>query len=411
MNSKKNYYKGTRLLILIMLHVAYVIPRSILGLTDKPETLRKKIKEMVHEGRLVFFKVNNFGKKYWCYAFPPSLTYKKDYEGYYSNLIGERTKDKYLKESKNEISTCRYKENGDSLKVINSAETSIIMLLAGVICTYDMKPELTNNDAKIEYRDNAYYYSSKEIKRYDSTYDNRIYAKDGLSGPEKSVNSSRITGLYLAGNRDYAVFRIDFPLEAWKCGSEYKIKYYLKNLILNKSNAIEMCNYALLLVNDLDEFIPLIREGSECIGRKSLENMYQTFESVYALPFSKEGRIMIEIMKEENWDRKMKGELLDEYTDLETYEPDVECDGYGYAYGQDRYVSFFCIPRIKYLENVIMQAYKCPDEKPLVICFDYQESFVMQACGELCDIRITSLSDYYDFVKNSSSSHMIEDWA
>ena len=388
MNKKKNYKKGTRLDIIKTLHIGAVIPAKGLIIMDTPRTYKDKLHEMIKEGLIEESRVKCGRLTYRIFTLKD---YEKNKQIYIDNLP-DGYYESYIMQNQIIARKCRSAKGAASTRIITTAETYMIMRNAGVNCDPDNRPSLYGNE-KIDINDNLYY-SSTEIKEYTGYSDTvKIETEDkaGITGTVKSVISSRITGLLLSKSGCYSVYHLGHDLSYWQRGSELKMKVYIEGMLWDKTNYENNLSSSILFVEDYASFYKVINPFAD--KRSKGENSYQVlkaaYSSLYALPYSKAGRKMLEIMCTKNWIDNTKRMLLDGFsTNIDGVSPiDATKDGND--------VCLFCIPDLDHFQRFINYetAYK---KRPITICFDFQKEMVARCCKSLGSIMIVRFDLFYD---------------
>lgn len=146
---------------------------------------------------------------------------------------------------------------------------------------------------------------------------------------------------------------------------------------------------AILLGKNTDIFV---RTYQNTDGGKI--NLYETgYARLFAIPYSKEGQLMMELMTRKNWEKELKDIYLNGMN-LDTRTCNVQCD----AIDDGKYVLLFCIPDMIKLRKFLNEAmYSNEPEKYQIYCFDFQEEFVAQVAGRYAEINYAEFKTYCEY--------------
>lgn len=397
MNIKKNYNKGTRLDIIKTLHMNAVIPNKALVVMDTPRTYKDKLREMEKEGLIEEYRVKNWNRSYRIYTLKDYEKNKSDYieklgDGYYEN---------YVMTGQQAARTCRSKTGSESMRIISAASTYIMMKQAGVKCDPNTKPNLYRNELLDEC--GSVYYTSREVKGYTDYHDDIKNNTDEMGDAMKQVISSRMTGLLLSDGGAYPIYHLGYSLSNWQRGGELKIKVHMDYMLGSKMSNPKSCDYSILTLEDYASLArvitPLTDNDEKNIN--AFRILDTAYKRIYAVPYSLEGRKMIEIMTIRDWEYKFKSLFLKNYEWRDVERTGIPCDGYT----DDKYVLLFCIPDLKKLRLFKTYAARIGDKNRFaVLCFDFQEEMVAKACGSHCRILKASFDKFYDIVKKGGEN-------
>lgn len=399
MNNKGNYKKGTRREIIKTLHMVGVIPSKSLNVLENRRTYREKIKTMIDEGVVREGRVKNGRHTYRLIEFNDFEHNRELYRsslpnGYYETYVTYGAL--AARQAKNLPGRI-------SQRVIGVAETHIMVKSAGIACEPDNKPNLYR---KVFIDDgNSYYYNSREIKNYTGYKDKVKITQNENKDVQKLVISSRITGLIVSRGGTYSVYNMGQSITDWQAGGELKMKTHLDFLIGYKMENPSACDSSLLTIEDYESFSLILspRTKRDYKSEKSLENLKQAYRRIYCLPYSLEGKRMLEIMTDDGWISKIKDAMLVNYTYDDRSVGYLPCDAIS---DNGEYIFLFCIPDIAGLQRFIKYAEASGDKsKFIVIGFDYQIKMLSKGCGDKCRILKTSFSKFY---KDYKEEHLYE---
>ena len=120
-----------------------------------------------------------------------------------------------------------------------------------------------------------------------------------------------------------------------------------------------------------------------------------TYDSLYVLPYDKNGRDMIKVMSESDWQARLY-EYATGDSCQDTSRMDYVCDYYDYD--ENVYIFIFMVPDIaRYIQFVRKVKFtQLPKERFEVICFDYQRKFVESTIGGYAKITDDPLKNFLD---------------
>lgn len=401
MNVKANYEKGNRLEIIKALHVNGCIPYRCLSLFPGEKRLaQRKALQMNEEGLLNIIKTP-YGK---CIYLNQTEENIKDYQAYLS--------DSYLlayEEIKREIGKSKYKnyKNSRQERLQKNAEVSLFMHLSK-IPTYpdeilsEWIPGRSMPNGVTIYLDRI---KIKNEEEYVTQVQNE---KSG----EKKVIGSRLSGLMISPGGNYAVYNLTNHLIEWERAGEVKMAGYLERYlermerkeddyyIVEKEEGKNTDVECILLANHMELFYRVLinenRQKYKSRKRRPLINIDYAYRVMYGLPISKEGMMMINIMKEKDWKKQMKHLLLKEcQNNVSDYT--VECDGY---HEKDGYVLMYCDCDIAKLKLFLKRGMlKREDEKFTILCFTFQVPLLQQFDLTGITVKAMELEDYAKMIE------------
>ncbi len=378
MNNKPRYIEGTvRNKIVNLMHVSSVItPRSYELLDEPKSSIANTICKMKKEG--VIEKVNNVE----IVESLSVLNYRDNQEEYFFGNIPDENISFFEEYGIRDIKRAKYsKDRNKAKRIVRSGEIVTLMYSAGIPTLPSDKKYIVKNKVLT---DNVYY-QAREIKKY-SGYENDIEETDG----EKTAIATRINGTLLTGGGNYNIYHFGKDIQTWAAQGEYKIKSYIQNLLANYINR-ESCllNSAILFAYDLNIFEKIINPPSKYMDR--YEGLFMTYDNLYVLPYDKNGRDMVKVMSDSDWEAKIYEYAMDEPY-KETSLRDYECD----YYDGEVYTFIFCVPNIsRYLRFIRkIKTDQLPKEKFQIICFDYQEEFIVSTGGDYANVMSGSFDDF-----------------
>lgn len=329
-----------------------------------------KIKEMCKEGVLAIATAPGKNPIRFIYMTNYENNKKKITEGIPRECVA------YYEDEHKEVVRKYWNTKGAvSERGILFGETMMMMYAAGIECMIDTEIE------------GAKYYTSKELKRY-SGYKDTVKNKDGL----KLVNSSKAYGMLVSAGGNYCIYNIRKASGKWIRSGELKFKIHLDKTIqeIVTEEKVEVTS-AIVLVESTSNFEKILYGSDNNTGNK-IEGVEDVYDNVYLIPYSEDGRQMLELMTLPEWKYIMIRNAVGEYQDAVVSE--VVCDHYDEGTGV--YTFVFCAPDIKRFRYFINAAMVINDkDKFKIICFDYQKDFVMGVARGYAKIYTTPLAQYY----------------
>lgn len=393
MNDKPRYTKGSmRNKIVNLMHVSSVItPRSYKLLDEPQSSIANTMCKMKKEG--VVEKGNNVE----IFESLSISNYKVNLEEYFEGNIPDEHIAFFEEYGIRDIKKAKYSKDqmqSKAKRVIRCAEIIILMHSAGIPTLPSDKKYVVKNKVLT---DNVYY-QSREIKKY-SGYTDDVETVEG----ERTAIASRMNGTLLTAGGNYNIYHFGRDIQAWSAQGEYKIKHFIQNMLANYINQ-ESCllDNAILYTYDLNIFGKMIDPPRKY--RDRYEGLRETYKNLYVLPYDSNGRDMIKVMSESDWQTKMYEYALEtQWTD--TSKLDVVCD----YYDGDVYTFIFCVPDIgRYIQFVRSVKFRgLPKEKFEVICFDYQKEFVrltIEGYAEIYEAPFIEFFNTWNQIRNNKQN-------
>jgi len=399
MNNRKNYWKGNRIEILKAIYICGCLPYRCLRLLEGQVKLsQRKAKKLEGEG-LVEIRKTKQGKTIF-------LKDQEDTVREYREYIPESYVEFY-KENKERVRRSHYSD-AKMERLQKNAEVMLLMHLSH-IPTYpdevikEWLPGTPLNQNAILYIDRI------QLKKGIEYKDSVSRERDGI----KRVIGSRISGLLVSPGGNYAIYSLTNHLIEWERAGEVRMAYYLdRYLKLNwnikedyyeesgeeeKKTGNEVGIECILFATDMPLFAKVVmNENGNKRRRKPLINIDYAYRIMYALPTTKDGMSMLQLMKEKGWKQTMEENLLrDIPRRIRDYT--IECDGYDEH--EDGYILLFCTADLSKLKLFLKRAVNARQGEIFTIyCFSYQLSLLSQFV--LGDIRVKSmeLSQYIEMV-------------
>ena len=390
MNNKGNYKKGTRREIIKMIHMGGILPSKSLNALENRRTYREKIKQMIDEGVLNESRVKNGRHTYRIIGLNEYEKNREKYkmylpDGYYEN---------YVTYGQQAARQCRNKPGSVSQRIIGAAETHVIVKEAKIACEPDTKINLYQKAFLDD--GGSYYYNSREIKNYTGYKDKVRILKNENKDTEKLVISSRMTGLIVSPGGIYSVYNMGQSINDWQAGGELKIKTHLDYLLGNRMENPQSCDNALTIIEEYDSLAHVLapKTKKENKAEKSFENLNQAYKRIYSIPYSLEGKRMIEIMKIPGWEHYIREAMLANYEHRDEKVGYLPCDA---ITDKEEYVFLYCVPDVAGLKRFLKYAEASGEkERFIVIGFDFQTKMLVKSCNGRCRILKTNFNKFYD---------------
>lgn len=186
----------------------------------------------------------------------------------------------------------------------------------------------------------------------------------------------------------------------WKRFSEVKMATYVTELIRKRSmyeQEAKMPREAIVLATTdriYHQICELNYERNRTY-RVTLMNIDYSFQSIYAVPEDKNGKLLIRIMGQKSWKHDIRKRLLSEKELENKIYTTVQCDGYDTD--NDIYTLIFCIPDLVKLKAFTARAnLESNPKKYRIYCFTYQIPLIMSLAGTNVTILKTDIKSFYD---------------
>lgn len=290
-----------------------------------------------------------------------------------------------------------------------------------IVCMLSQTSVRVYPDEKVAMRE------SKPIPLYPPSFYNSLEIKEGgnfkfkiKENEEKSeIVGSRIMGLILSEGGMYGVYHTEDKQIKWTRSAEGQISNAMSKIINercvyiteeekeeiketeDKTKIKRRTDYENLPVEKIPkvENAILVGNNSEIFAKTLLNNkpgklnLYESgYEKFYAIPYTKEGQQMLQVMVQKGWLEDLKETYLKGMNTV-THNSSVTCD----AMDEDKFMLFFGIPDLIRLKKFINSAvYYGEPERFIVYCFDFQEEFIEKIADGNITIWTTKFSDYWE---------------
>lgn len=369
--------------IVNLLHVCSVITPRSFKLFDEPQSsIANTMVKMKREG--VVEKSNNTE----VFETLSVSNYKDNLQEYFYDNIPDEHISFFEEFGIQDIKRAKYSKKKlqcNAKRIIRSAEVTTLMYTAGIPTLPSDKKYVVRNKTLT---DNVYY-QSREIKKY-SGYSDDVEIGNG----ERTAIASRINGTLLTAGGNYNVYHFGKDIQTWSTQGEHKIRHHIQKMLaayINRESCI--LDKAILVTYDLNIFSGLVDPPKKY--RDRYEGLSMTYDSLYVLPYDKNGRDMIKVMSESDWQARLY-EYATGDSCQDTSRMDYVCDYYDYD--ENVYIFIFMVPDIaRYIQFVRKVKFtQLPKERFEVICFDYQRKFVESTIGGYAKITDDPLKNFLD---------------
>lgn len=284
------------------------------------------------------------------------------------------------------------KNRSTPLKILKNCATQIMMYACGI----EISPDKRDLRKEMLKDDDLAYYNSNEIKQIESYHDMVTHDKKSGSYSKKLINS-RINGVLISPGGVYAIYNIGNALIEWKRFGEVKMASYIASLIRNKSIAEVSINEpkeAIVIAQNSSLFTRICLGSYKKNSKIILMNIDYAYDSLYAVPESREGVLMLKMMIQKGWRGKILDSILEKEEQLAKNDVTVECDGYDRATG--RYKLVFCIPNLQKLKSFVTRADFAADRnKYYIYCYSHQAQMLMDIAGINVTILQIEIKQFY----------------
>lgn len=369
---RRDYGKGTRHEIMTLALACGCLPYKRLALMGlNTRTVRKKIHEMCKEGVMEIYHKNEV----WLAGIKDYAEKSAEYE----KGIDSKLHRYYKQFGMSDYKRAKYCADIDGAKVIKNAESYLFMYGAGLNCVLGQKISLRNQKAEEYEKLRNSYYTTREIKGYDSYKDEK--------GTDNVISATRINGLVISDGGSYPLYHTGGSTQKYTRSGEKKIEVYINRMLAQKNKP--PIKGALLLTTNpktyKDTIVPKTRQIME-----QLSYMEGVYDHVYGLTLDADGQKMLRLLSTPNWDNLMYEEMLGEKWTRNKVGI-IDCDG------QDgtAYYFCYCVPDIKRFKMFLHCAeLEGNRNKYRILCFDTQESLIKEVAGQYARIYTTSFADF-----------------
>lgn len=372
-NRKPDYKRGTRKDIIEILHMTGVIPAKALDLVNVPRTYKQKIKDMEREGIIGQARVKNYGHVRLVYFMNPydeiSSAFSSDLrEGYYEFYSTYGTLAR---------KNCLRGEASRSVRAIQNAEAYMFMHSAGLACDLCERPNLVA-EKHLDMK-NAYYMS------YD--FKNAAQYEDKVTGNQKGgireIMGSRVIGLAATQGGIYSVFVQTGDAVKWQAGAEIRMRIHI-DAMLAKKMEFPKKPCGLIISDDYESLSRLVDPAIELRykAKAAVHQLEESYEKVYALPLTADGKKLFEVMSRPGWERIIREASFGRQA-AQAGQMAVDCD----LYENGTYTLNFCAPDIMRLRRFLAYASSDTEHRYRITCFDFQKGMLEKASHGSCEIK------------------------
>lgn len=395
MNNKANYKKGYKNEIIQLIYICGMIPyRSLRLLADTPRLYQRAIKEMEKEEILTIDKkggeknIRLQDRRYKKTKYEPYIPqeYIKYYEGVSREVLRRLGEEDYMA----------------AKREMRNSSTKIMMYASGI----EITPDKRDLHMEMIKQNDKCYYNSAEIKA-ESGYKNEIEVVIEKNGEKSSkLNNTRINGLLVSPGGNYAVYNIGKEMIEWKRKGEIKIAAAIANLIRKKREdeySLTKEKEAIIIAQTTNQYIRIINNTNEKkTGKMNLINIDYTYDRVYAIPENRNGVMMLKIMTQKGWRKKILDSIVSEEAQKASDRSNIDCDGYDEE--NELYQLVFCIPDLAKLKNYIRRAQIEDDKKKFrIYCYTHQLPIIAAIAGEYVNVSKVDIEKYYQLYFNEEN--------
>ena len=383
MNNKPNYKDGkTRhTIIQLMLITGLITPKSYKLFNAPERTVNKCIAEMKKE------QVIEKSKNGAVFENINISNYRFNYENYFKNVFPkpdlayfDHTGKRDIRRAKNS----KGKNIADAHRVIRNAEIMTIMYAAGI----RVLPSEKNYMISRRNIDDSVYFQAREIKTYSGYKDDVI---EDESNGQIAVHATRVNGTLLTEGENYMVYHMGKTMKNWTVNGEFKLKNYVST-VLARYDTKGTCevNSSILFAYDLMMFMKLLEFDKK--SNYNIELIGEIYDHVYVLPYDCNGRDMLRLMQDKDWDVSFKEYLYDSPI-IEDRNLHIVCD----YVDHEVYVFIFCVPDLNRFKSFRRAAMNYNNKSQFqVFCFDFQREFVEASIGEYADILEADFKESFE---------------
>lgn len=262
------------------------------------------------------------------------------------------------------------------------AEVMVLFRRLGVRLFPFEKPTLLNKKKKQISEDDAFFYTSTEIKS--------IYPKERLK-----VDFTRILGLLFTAGGMYSVYNTNKGLMKWHTQGEQKAKHLVSRIAYEKLDYKEgySPDHALLFVHSMDVVSRILesnKKRKDSLGFEPL-SFDNTFSFIHCVPISEEGLYLLYFLAQKDFKIQTAYRLFPSECILK--KPSMEClaekDNELYFLFIDGDVA--SLRRMKYQMGFLPKG-----KKIVVVCFSFQVDFIRNYLGNLVEIATIKEDELVD---------------
>lgn len=267
----------------------------------------------------------------------------------------------------------------ERLRIMKNAECFVFFY--GIGFDYDLSRQSSLKNKESD--SSTIFFTSRQVKG--------VYEDDGLKADidkNQLLNTTRLSGLAISGGGNYAVYCLSTYLNTYSRSGETKMRVYTDRLLSDKGYA--PVSAALLLSRSEKAFKSYLSPKTQRAQNSvlAIENVYK---HIMALPENETGQVMMRIMGEAGWRKKLLSMVLTS-EQLAAAKILNFCDGYDQA--TDTYILAYCVPDIKRLRLFLGNLGASTEaDKYMIICYDVQVEFLKSVLDAPIRLRSVKLAD------------------
>ena len=397
MGKHKDYSDGSRRSDIIKaLLITGVIPlKSAVFFPAPKEMTRRLLKKMVMEGVLLERKTAK-GRKYVVLKPMDQLPVEvlenipEIYLDYYS-ATGSMLRQNAME---------RRNIGNEQERALDSADAFLFYRGLPAECDPGEKPYLLGDTEGILNR--RCYYTSREIKSVPGLYMDLVKEEKETDGRvSKQILGSRISGIYLPGNRScYMVYDLGKHSIYWQKNAETNMIRHTERMLKELGFPDHSVQAAVFLYSGAKVLRTVYNQKNRPGMLRPYLSVDLLYSHMYFIPQDKDGQALMKAMSLENWEYRFRSLFL---TDDEIRAGGTEYDGLNTETGI--IYDIFCIPDLARLKLFLMRA-KDPAHF-IIYAFTFQRDFLTEIADEnLVTIRY---ADFQDFKKEFLKGDTDED--
>ena len=372
-NRKPDYKRGTRKDIIEILHMTGVIPAKALSLMNVPRTYKQKLKDMEREGIIEQVRVKNFNHVRLVYYMKPY----DEISGVFASDLRDGFYESYSAYGMLARKNCLHGSETRSVRAIQNAEAYMFMHAAGLACSLCERPNLIAED-HLDMK-NAYYmsYDFKNAAQYEDKV--VLNPKGGM----KEIMGSRVIGLAATQGGIYSVFVQTGDAARWQAGAEIRMRIHI-DAMLAKKMVFTKKPCGLIISDDYESLSRLVDPAIELRykAKAAVRQLEESYEKVYALPLTADGKKLFEVMSRPGWERIIREASFGRQA-AQAGQMAVDCD----LYENGTYTLNFCAPDIMRLRRFLAYASSDTEHRYRITCFDFQKGMLEKASHGSCEIK------------------------
>lgn len=368
MNNKANYKKGHRRDITELLLQTGTIPlRTVMLTKDNSKGFRQQVYIMIKDGSL---KTTGRGQEKVV-----TLSRYEDVKTDMQETIPKLIK-YYEAYGQDDAYAAQSLKDSRRERTIRNAETHIFFSGTKYKTSLIEKESLFPLEKKIT---GCNYYSNREVKGI-------IEYQVSKDQAGKITGRTRCNGMVVSPGGNYIVYdsfnhRLETDVGENRIVNHCNTILSAKDMNLLKGGIILAKNYGII-----ERYINPSNRRYE----QMTDNLCCAYPKIYGITLDKEGQRLTNLMTLPHWEERMYKTFI-ENTKMTGYE-EIACNGKD---SDGNYYMVFCSPDIKMLREFIRGARAIENkERCRIICFDFQQDFIVGLAKDYCKIFTVKFDDY-----------------